>query len=46
MSRVRGFARLGVEEIIIAPWVLPFAIQEPAQIELFAERVLAPLQRS
>jgi alkanesulfonate monooxygenase SsuD/methylene tetrahydromethanopterin reductase-like flavin-dependent oxidoreductase (luciferase family) len=46
MSRVREFARLGVEEIIIAPWVLPFAIQEPAQIELFAERVLAPLQRS
>ena len=27
---------------IVAPWVLPFAIHEPEQVELFAERVIAP----
>ena len=30
------------EEIIVAPWVLPFAIHEPEQVDLFAERVIAP----
>lgn len=42
-DRVRAFAALGVEELILAPWVLPFALHEPDQIELFAAQVIAPL---
>ena len=44
IERVRAFEAIGVEEIVVAPWVLPFAIPEPAQVELFAERVLRPLR--
>ena len=44
VERVRAFEAIGVEEIVVAPWVLPFAIPEPAQVELFAERVLRPLR--
>jgi len=36
---------MGVEEVVLAPWVLPFAVHEPEQVELFAELVLAPLRR-
>jgi probable F420-dependent oxidoreductase len=43
LERIQAFEAIGVEEIIVAPWVLPFAIPEPAQVELFAERVLRPL---
>jgi alkanesulfonate monooxygenase SsuD/methylene tetrahydromethanopterin reductase-like flavin-dependent oxidoreductase (luciferase family) len=42
-ERVDAFGALGVEELILAPWVLPFAVVEPSQVELFAERVIAPL---
>jgi probable F420-dependent oxidoreductase len=42
LERVAAFESLGVQEIIVAPWVLPFAIHEPEQVELFAERVIAP----
>ena len=42
LERVAAFELLGVKEIIVAPWVLPFAIHEPEQVELFAERVIAP----
>jgi probable F420-dependent oxidoreductase len=42
LERVTAFESLGVREIIVAPWVLPFAIHEPEQVELFAERVIAP----
>ena len=42
LERVAAFELLGVQEIIVAPWVLPFAIHEPEQVELFAERVIAP----
>jgi probable F420-dependent oxidoreductase len=41
LERVAAFESLGVGEIIVAPWVLPFAIHEPDQVELFAERVIA-----
>ncbi len=41
LDRVTAFESLGVGEIIVAPWVLPFAIHEPDQVELFAERVIA-----
>jgi probable F420-dependent oxidoreductase len=42
LERVAAFASLGVGELIVSPWVLPFAIHEPEQVELFAERVIAP----
>lgn len=44
IERIRAFEALGVEELIVSPWVLPFAIPEPEQVELFAERVLGPLR--
>lgn len=44
LERVAAFEDLGVEELIVAPWVLPFAIHEPELVELFAERVIAPLR--
>jgi probable F420-dependent oxidoreductase len=44
LERVAAFEDLGVEELIVAPWVLPFAIQEPEQVELFADRVIRPLR--
>ena len=46
IERVRAFEAIGVEEIVLSPWVLPFAIHEPAQVDLFAERVMAPLRAS
>jgi probable F420-dependent oxidoreductase len=42
LERVAVFESLGVREIIVAPWVVPFAIHEPQQVELFAERVIVP----
>ncbi|MGH2641816.1 MAG: LLM class flavin-dependent oxidoreductase [Actinomycetota bacterium] len=41
LERVAAFEALGVRELIVSPWVLPFAIREPDQVELFAERVIA-----
>jgi probable F420-dependent oxidoreductase len=40
LERARTFQDAGVEEIVWSPWVLPFAIPEPEQVELFAEEVL------
>jgi len=45
LERVAAFESLGVRELIVSPWVLPFAIHEPEQVELFAERVIAPSRR-
>ncbi|HEY6566624.1 MAG TPA: LLM class flavin-dependent oxidoreductase, partial [Actinomycetota bacterium] len=45
LERITEFEALGVEEIIVAPWVLPFAIPEPSIVELFAERVMNPARR-
>jgi alkanesulfonate monooxygenase SsuD/methylene tetrahydromethanopterin reductase-like flavin-dependent oxidoreductase (luciferase family) len=42
LERIAAFEELGVQELIVAPWVLPFAIHEPEQVELFAERVIRP----
>src|SRR5206468_585505 len=39
IERVEQFAALGVEELIVSPWVLPFSIQKPEIVELLAERV-------
>jgi probable F420-dependent oxidoreductase len=44
IAKIGALEELGVEEVVIAPWVLPFAIPEPEQVDLFAERVLAPLR--
>jgi probable F420-dependent oxidoreductase len=46
LERVAAFEDLGVEELIVAPWVVPFAIHEPEQVELFAERVIGALGRA
>jgi probable F420-dependent oxidoreductase len=43
-ERVGAFEELGVDELVVAPWVLPFAIHEPEQVELFAEEVIRPLR--
>jgi len=43
IERVRAFEAIGVEELIISPWVLPFAVPRPELLELFAEQVIAPL---
>ncbi len=43
IERVEAFASAGVEELIVSPWVLPFALIEPEQIERFAERVIRPI---
>jgi probable F420-dependent oxidoreductase len=40
IERIRTFEALGVEEIVIAPWVLPFSVPEPEVVDLFAEQVL------
>jgi len=44
LDRLGAFEAMGVEEVVLAPWVLPFAVHEPEQVELFAELVLAPLR--
>ena len=40
IERIGSFAELGVEEIVVSPWVLPFAVMDPAAVELFAEEVV------
>jgi probable F420-dependent oxidoreductase len=44
LERVEAFEELGVEEIVLSPWVLPFAVPEPDQVERFAERVIARIR--
>jgi probable F420-dependent oxidoreductase len=44
IERVLALEELGVEEVIIAPWVLPFAVPDPELVERFVERVIAPLR--
>jgi alkanesulfonate monooxygenase SsuD/methylene tetrahydromethanopterin reductase-like flavin-dependent oxidoreductase (luciferase family) len=46
LERVAAFEDLGVHELIVAPWVLPFAIHEPEQLELFADRVIGGRRRA
>lgn len=41
LERVAALEAMGVEEIVIAPWVLPFAIPEPALLETTARLVVA-----
>jgi alkanesulfonate monooxygenase SsuD/methylene tetrahydromethanopterin reductase-like flavin-dependent oxidoreductase (luciferase family) len=39
-ERADAFAAMGVDELIVSPWVLPFAVIDPAQVELFAQALL------
>jgi alkanesulfonate monooxygenase SsuD/methylene tetrahydromethanopterin reductase-like flavin-dependent oxidoreductase (luciferase family) len=43
IDRVGALEAIGVEEIVISPWVLPFAVHEPEIVDVVAERVIAPL---
>ncbi len=43
IERVEAFEAIGVEEIVVAPWVLPFTVHEPDQVDLFARSVIARL---
>ena len=40
IERVRAFEALGVDELILSPWALPFAVIEPEIVDVFAERVM------
>jgi len=40
VERVRAFEALGVEELILSPWALPFAVIEPEIVDVFAEEVM------
>ncbi|HEY7476733.1 MAG TPA: LLM class flavin-dependent oxidoreductase [Actinomycetota bacterium] len=44
VDRIGWLASVGVEEIVVSPWVLPFAVPDPELVERFAERVIAPLR--
>jgi probable F420-dependent oxidoreductase len=44
IERIRRFEELGVEEIVISPSVLPFAVDDPEILDVLAERVMAPLR--
>ena len=39
-ERAEAFRALGVEELIVSPWALPFTVAEPEQVELFAQALL------
>jgi probable F420-dependent oxidoreductase len=43
IERIRRFEELGVEEIVISASTLPFAVDDPEMLDVFAERVMAPL---
>jgi len=43
IDRIGLFEAMGVEEIVLSPWVLPFAVHEPEIVDVIAERVIAPL---
>jgi alkanesulfonate monooxygenase SsuD/methylene tetrahydromethanopterin reductase-like flavin-dependent oxidoreductase (luciferase family) len=40
IERVGMFEALGVEELILSPWTLPFTVIEPEVVDVFAERVI------
>ena len=42
LERVAEFAALGVQELILSPAQIPFAIPDPEMVDLVAERVVAP----
>jgi alkanesulfonate monooxygenase SsuD/methylene tetrahydromethanopterin reductase-like flavin-dependent oxidoreductase (luciferase family) len=40
-ERADAFGVLGVTDLVVSPWALPFTIAEPEQVELFAEALVA-----
>ena len=44
IDRVLELEALGVEEIVVSPWVLPFAVHEPEIVGSIAGGVIAPLR--
>ena len=44
IERIRWFEELGVEEIVVSPSALPFAVDDPEILDVLAERVMAPLR--
>jgi alkanesulfonate monooxygenase SsuD/methylene tetrahydromethanopterin reductase-like flavin-dependent oxidoreductase (luciferase family) len=40
VERIGVFEALGVEELILSPWALPFAVIEPEIVEAFADQVI------
>jgi alkanesulfonate monooxygenase SsuD/methylene tetrahydromethanopterin reductase-like flavin-dependent oxidoreductase (luciferase family) len=36
-ERADAFAALGVSDLVVSPWTLPFTVIESAQVDLFAE---------
>jgi predicted ATPase len=40
LERLSRFAELGVQEIIVAPAPIPFALPDPSIVEVFAEAVM------
>jgi probable F420-dependent oxidoreductase len=43
-DRIGRLQDLGVEEIVVSPWVLPFAVHDPEIVDVFAQRVIGPLR--
>ena len=43
MRHGRRFEELGVEELVISPSVLAFAVDDPEILDVLVERVIAPL---
>jgi hypothetical protein len=41
---VAAFEAMGVEELILSPWILPFALPGPEVLDVVAERVIAPMR--
>ena len=41
-DRVGHLQDLGVEEIVVSPWVLPFAAHDPEIVDVLAQRVIGP----
>jgi probable F420-dependent oxidoreductase len=44
IERVRRFEELGVEELVLSPSVLAFAVDDPEILDVLAERVIGPLR--
>jgi alkanesulfonate monooxygenase SsuD/methylene tetrahydromethanopterin reductase-like flavin-dependent oxidoreductase (luciferase family) len=40
-ERADTFGALGVTDLVVSPWALPFTIAEPEQVELFAEALVS-----
>jgi len=39
-ERADAFAALGVTDLVVSPWALPFTIAEAEQVDLFAEALV------